>query len=267
MAYKKYAKKSFGKKRTTRGRISKGPTRSFAKAVQKVINRNNESKMSSIQMDNTAFNSGIAVAADVLQLIPSIGQGTDNGQRIGNRIKSQYLDVRGHIELGAIPYTTLGPVASSGNILPNCRIAVRLLIVESKQYKSQADASQYYFNWLPQLLQNGISEIPFAGNTKDLYLPINRDAVTVHMDKIIYLSIPMTFTDSGMAVPMGNSVRFFVRKIKLRKQLVFTDVRDQPTNSSINMLCGYAHIDGSTPDVATTAVKLSYVSTLHYEDA
>lgn len=218
-------------------------------------------------MDNTSFNSLISTSADVLQLIPSIGQGVDNGQRIGNKIKPLYLDVRGHIEIGSIPYTTFDIVASAGSILPNCRLAVRLIICESKQYKSSADASASYTNWLPQLLQNGISEIGFGGNTKDIYLPINKDAVNVYYDKVIYLSIPMTFTTAGVAVPMSNSVKFFRKNIKLRKQLVYTDVRDQPTNSSISMLCGYAHIDGSIPDTVTTAIKLSYVSTLHYEDS
>lgn len=265
MAFKKYTKKSFGKKRSTR--VRKAPSRSFAKAVQKVINRNAENKTASIQMDNTSFNSGIATGADVLQLIPSVSQGVDNAQRIGNKIKPSYLDVRGHMELGSIPFSALGPVTSAGTIASNCRIAVRLLIVEPKQYRSQPDALSSYSNWLPQLLQNGSAEIGFTGLTKDLYLPINRDCVTVHYDKIIYLSVPMTYTDSGMSVPLTNSVKFFIKRIKLKKVLSYTDARDQPTNSAISMLCGYAHIDGASPDILTTAVKLSYVSTLHYEDA
>ena len=53
---------------------------------------------------------------------------------------------------------------------------------------------------------------------------------------------------------------------KLRYDPDFT-ASTLPTNYCPVMLLGYTHMDGSAPDVTTTAIQMNYTSTLNYKDA
>jgi len=260
---KTYKKKAIYKKKYRK------PSKAFVKNVQKIIAKKAENKSAVLQIDNTSFNSAINSSGDVYNLMPSLPQGSDNAQRVGNQVNAKYLDIKGHFQLNAVPTALTIGIQAAGTILLNCRIAIRLMIVTSKIFKNPAYAiANAAGGWLPYLLDNGLNDKTFDGNVKDLYLPINRDAVVVHYDKVLYVNIPMQYqVVSGSTVaPLTGSVRFFRKRINMKKILKYTDLSNEPQNAAPVLLCGYAHIDGSTPDTLTTACNVSFVSTLSYED-
>lgn len=262
-------KKMYKKKNTYKRKYS--PKKSMVALIKKTISRQTEDKQSVVQLDNVAFNSGINSSGDVNILVNTISQGADNGQRIGHTIRGKSLRVKGHLQLSAIPTSSVQGQQGSGVISANCRVAVRIMMVEPKSYKFPTVATSQYSSWIPYLLSNGVADSQFNGNTKDLYLDINRDVVKVYYDKVHYLNISQQYINTltgDSVVPMTGSVKFFVKNILLKNKLIqFSDYSDQPTNFSPVILAGYAHIDGSTPDTITTAINVSYVSKLTYEDA
>lgn len=269
---KYFKKRSFRKKpfASRKRKPTTRPSKKFTKMVQKIVHKDAETKQTVVQLDNVAFNSGISSSGDVNLLVDSISQGTDDGQRIGSSIRGQKLQIKGHMQLVSIPTTNIQGSQQAGVISPNCRVAARLMMVQPKSFLTPAQAVAQFTNWGPYLLDNGVATQAFIGNTKDLYLDLNRDQVTVMYDKVHYLNISQQYTPgltSSSAVPMTGSTKFFQKTINLRNKLIrFGDLNNQPTNYAPVILIGYAHIDGTSPDTLTTAIQMSYVSKLTYED-
>lgn len=98
----KLKKKTFRKKPL---RMAK-PSKALVKTINSVIHKDVETKDASYTMGVTNFNSGVNNVADVLRIIPTIQTGTSNGQRIGDNILTQRMDVRGHIMINTVFNTT-----------------------------------------------------------------------------------------------------------------------------------------------------------------
>lgn len=263
------SKKSMKKSRPR----SRRPKGNFRKKVLAVIHSQIENKQAAYNATAVSYNSGINIPADALGLIPSVPNGLGNGQRVGDKINLQSLRVKGHLELNQFPVGTLTNFAA-GTILPNTRICVRLMMVQPKRYHNVADAIANNIEWMPYILKNGVSDQAFTGLVQDLYLPINRDTVTVYYDKLIYLNIPQqtlvgTPTNAMMTTSLGKSVKFFSHKFRLRnKKLSYDDFNSgQCNNFAPLILLGFSHLDASSPDTITTPVTMSYTSSIEYEDA
>ena len=124
---------------------------------------------------------------------------------------------------------------------------------------------------MPFLLQNGANSQAFTGLIQDLYLPINRNAITVYSDKVHYVSVPFL----GVATAIGQytldayrTTRFFRMNIKCKnKKLTYQDGNNTPLNFAPMIIMGYSHLDGSAPDTVSAVVSLAYSSVFLYEDA
>lgn len=254
--------KTKGRRRQYKRRrlYKKGAKRSkgFKKAVQRIINKNAENKESFTNISNVTFNSGINSAADIQWVVPDMTQGSADNQRIGHQIRARYLTVRGYVASN-LTYTTSN----------QCRLGIRIMIVQPKPYPSADSVYDNATTWQAGLLKKGGTTTNFTGVTSDLMAPINRDLITVYYDKVIYINTPYMITSEGSANTY-NTVRFFSKKFKLRNKLLRYDVNNNSGLSPVNwnpvLICGYCHLDGSSPDTISQQIQVSYDSILNFQD-
>lgn len=262
-----YRRKPRAKIVRRRQAASTKPSRTFTKKVMKVIHKVQETKCVTALQSSVQFNSGINAAGDMLALIPSMSQGTGNNTRVGDHCSAQYIDLRGYL---ALNLTYQNQAAS--------RVAVRVMVVQPKVFTNLDAVTTYYAQWMPKLLNQGGTAIAFTGLVTDLYTPLNTDIVTKLYDKVFYMSVPAILnyagtTDVDNYITSDNraSIKFFRHRFKLRNKILKYDANVSSNVNPVNygpvVLVGYAHLDGSAPDVANTQVLYSHVSTLYYEDA
>lgn len=262
--YKKNAKKFYKKNATKSGASAhKALVKLIDKQVSKGVHKGAEDKIANVSQALTAYNSGVDVNADVFVLMPPISQGVDSADRIGLEITGKRHIVMGHI----IMNTTFAEMA----VLSNCRVAVRMLIVSAKQYPNGPQAKSNSAGWLPSLLENGNSVQALDGTIQSLYLPVNRKVATVHSDKVYYLNNDFAIQNTavgGYSTGMVQTVKMFKASISCRKTMKYNDITSvsHPTNYGPVIILGYAHLDGSIPDVLTTNVSMACVSNFYYED-
>jgi len=269
MAYAKkpYRRRAPAKKSTRRiVRKSGKPSKALTKAVKSIIHKQAETKEAYHAIDNVAFNSGINATGDMQRVLPNIGVGTAENERIGEQLRLQSLSIKGHMYL-----------STANNSVSNARIAVRMFVVQPKNLQGFPDASATT-SWLSKLLKKGGSNVGFTGIISDLYAPINTDMITCHYDKVSYITMPFIFNQT-LGVPtqaytstawdMVNSTKFFNINLKVKNKLLKYD-KDystlQPTSYTPILVVGYVHLDSSSPDVLTTQVYVSYDAVVKYED-
>lgn len=278
MLFRKNARKGTRAPKTTRPRRARRapakPSRAFVKQVQKIIHKDAETKQKSYVFTTTAFNSGVNAAGDVLRILPPIDQGTAESQRVGDTITSQKIDVRGHFFINVVPNVS-STLNLPTTIPANARLMIRAFICSVKKFSNYDDAVTNVSSWSSSFLKNGNSSQALDGSIESMYLPVNTDVITVHKEFKRYINMPvLTSSTSGVPVnwiigqsynPAG-SVKFFNANIKCKKVLKYDDTNFSPQNYAPFMVISYAHLDGSSPDVLTTTISSSYVSTLNYED-
>nr|WAE42366.1 MAG: capsid protein [Cressdnaviricota sp.] len=265
----KYARKSaparkYPKRRYNGARKkSSKPSKSFVKKVQKIIHKDTETKQAYHQQALTTFNSTISSDTEILKVIPSITNGANGNERVGEEIRAQKITVKGHMVL-AIP---------TFNVSSNTRIAVRMFMVAPKYAQNYALGVYVGTSWLQTLLRKGGATTAFTGIVSDLYAPVNTEAITCYYDKTFYLSVSnwnQATAVGGTTQDVRQTIKFFSKTFNLRNKLLrYDDTLDplSPMNFNPCILFGYVHLDGSSPDVLTTAVSMAYDSTLFFEDA
>lgn len=238
------------------------PSKAFVKKVRAVLHKDVESKQAFASISSVAFNSGVTSSADQLAVLPTISQGTADNARIGDQLKGQRLNIK-----GAIVYN---PSTGSFGTYANARIAVRIMVVQPKQFGDYTSASSNFATWSSILLKKGGTTTGFTGVMNDLWSPINTDAITKYYDKVMYINGPYERTAVG-GYQMLGSTKFFNISMKMRNKLLKFDASVaggiSPTNYAPILLIGYVHMDGSAPDTLTTAITAQYDSVFTYEDA
>lgn len=249
-------------KRVFRALSTVKPSKTFTKKVKKILHAQVETKQAFSSLPSTAFNSGITAVGDIQNLLPTIAQGTADNARIGDQIKGQRLSIK-----GAVVYS---PSAGSYGTYSNARLAVRIMIIQPKQYGDYSAIYNNFATWSPYLLKKGGTTTNFSGTMSDLWAPINTDAITKYYDKIMYLNGAYERTAVGGYQLLG-STKFFKINLKLRNKTIKYDSSVSsglsPTNYAPIMLIGYVHMDGSAPDSVSTAITAQYDSIFDYEDA
>ena len=263
---RKYARKG---KRPNKRRARK-LSKPMVKAVQRIIHKDVETKQaynnqfSQIQSYNSAINS----SGDCAILVPNIANGTTDNSRIGDQIRAQKLKIQGHL-------ITRFTGSTGTTYYQNCRIGVRMFIVQPKSFQSQGNITANATTWQATLLKKGGTTAGFTGLISDLYAPVNTDAVTCYYDKVFYVQNPYSnavfgSTMTNLLMPTGTT-KFFSKTINLRNKLLKYDASIDsgltPVMWNPVLLMGYSYLDGSSPDSVTTNLAMSYVSILDYEDA
>jgi len=266
-AKKPYRRRAPAKKSTRRVvRKSSKPSKALTKAVKSIIHQQAENKMAYHAIDNVPFNSGINATGDMQRILPNIGVGTDESQRVGEQVRLMSLSLKGHMYL-----------STANNSISNARIGVRMFVVSPKNMPAWPDASANTL-WLGHLLRKGGTNVGFTGIISDLYAPVNTDQVTCYYDKTHYITMPFVYNQT-LGVPtqgytsvtwdLVNSCKFFNINLKVKNKLLKYDKdysTTQPTSYSPILVVGYCHLDSSSPDVLTTQLYVSYDAIVQFED-
>lgn len=256
------------KKKVLRGNRRYRKT-ALVRQIKQVVSSLTEDKQAYTTTGNSLlkFNSGIDAVGDLVQILPGIGQGTGESQRIGNQIRAKSLNLKGYVKLD------IGDIADN-TAMPN--VVVRMMVVSMKTAGCFTDA-QAQASKIGTLLKKGATTTAFSGNLQDIYAPINRDVFTVHHDKKYYLKQDFLNTigaappSTYVAQDISKTVKFFNLNVKCRGRVLKydEDVGGDilPSNFAPFLLLGYSYLDGSAPDVLNTKVGLCFDAVMNYEDA
>lgn len=210
-------------------------------------------------------NSAISGVGDCYQLVPSIEEGTQSNQRIGEVIRPRRLKVQVKVQLSQSNYT------SASNLTP---IRVRLLILRQKTIKAWGQMSQFQPNQLLRTNENSSNaERAYTGDVNDDMRMINTDLYDVILDKKVTLKPQYVVFGSGstedIKYPILPNEVVFTKYVKCPAKLTFDDLNGNiPNNFCPFLTVGYSYIPpGQGPDTTTTQVTVSCLSTLYYEDA
>lgn len=262
--------------RVTAGRVSVPTTTQSSVSIAKpmvsavrqiaksVVRRETETKQAGYAL-STTFNGVISGAGECYPLVPPVSQGTDDYQRIGDRVKPKYIYVKGYVqyELSALsqPYI---PAAT-------CRI----MMLSQKNVKATSEVSTRVDT--NHLLKDNVGSgtgRAYVGGPTDNLAPINKELFNVHMDKRIKFNWQNnhSYDNGGLAVPgwqVGNDrTKYFTARIKCPATFTYdTNTGNTPNNFAPFFCFGATCDDGSAPWSATAPFKVVFLSTLYYEDA
>lgn len=247
------AKKRVYKRRT--GGVQALVTKMVKVQLHKAI----ENKLQAKEFALTTFNNAATAAGDCIRVMPDIFNGTGDGDKTGNQITGRIFNIRGHMN-----------VIPSSLDAPRSRIMVRMLIVIPKKFPTVDVAANNTPFWINEVLKQGNSGYPLDGTIKSMYLPTNRDVVTVLADKKFYLNSNYFFSASA---PLTNfstnfSTKFFNINLNVKNKVIkYYDSAPNSSNYDPTLLFSYCFLDGSAPSALSTSMSMAFVSTLSYEDA
>lgn len=239
----------------------------IAKSVAKrVVRKEAEDKFVSTQ-GAVLFNSRISSSSECYPLLPQIPQGTDDWQRIGDKVRGKYLYVKGYVQLDQY---YLDNTTGTQYIPP---FTIRVLCLSQKNVKVGSEVSSRID--VAHLLKDNIGTgdaRPYDGNVLDNLAPINKDLFKVHMDKKIKFSWvargDLTVSgDTGYGVGQERTKYFKVR-IKLPATLTFDNGNGSWPNNFAPFLCvGAVNDDGTGKYITGTPFRVGWLSTAYFEDA
>ena len=216
-----FRKKTLLKRKSKAKRTAKAPlSKTIRREIKKIEISNAEHKSQSysvtaqpIQVFNGLTNTLTTI--DCTNVLYNITNGSQDGARIGNRIKLSSLRVSGSLNI----------VLSAA--ITNVYIRVVLL-----RKKVGVDTPNGTFNNLYQL---GGSSVAPTGTTQDLMRNINRDFYTVYGSKHFLLgsSDAVTSTLAGNDTSISKMFNF---SIKGNKNIIYNDTTTFPTNCSFYLI-------------------------------
>jgi len=252
---RKATKVKIGKKTKTTTGVKSLVTALVKTQLHKAI----ENKLQAREFGLTNFNNGATISSDCIRIMPEIYNGTGDGDKTGNQITGRSFNIRGHIN-----------VNPSSLDAPRSRVMVRMMIVVPKKFPTVDVASNNVLYWLGEVLKQGNSGAPLDGTIKSMYLPTNRDVVTVLADKKFYLNPNYFYSGSSPQTNFSTNfaTKFFNINLKVKNKVI--KYYDSAPNSSTYdpiLLFSYCFLDGSAPSALSTSMSMAFVSVLEYEDA
>jgi len=220
---------------------------------------------------------------DILQLIPFVTQGTDDWQRIGQRIRPSSLSLRGSVRCDL-----------SGTLIKLNPSDFKVYIYVLQHVSLKDYTNLYANNNFTQLLETGEgTTVPFTGIPQNNGMPVAKQYYHVLQRKQITLRYGGAYMNpnAGTGIPPTDAVAcvanshtwyadYSLNLTKhLPKVLMYPEdatspspgpaVLNAPTNSSIFMAMGF--IDWFNPSDSTTTLTLprleqTYVTQLSFKD-
>lgn len=249
-------------KRKPKYGVRKGTAKAIRNVVKSVIRKEAETKFVSVRQDQS-FNSAVSGASECYAVMPAITQGTDDYQRIGDKVRGRYLYIKGHLQYNASYLNT----ALATNYVPPS--TVRLMVLSQKNIKSSGQLSSVDVS---HLLKDNVATgagRAYVGAMTDNLAPINKDLFRVHMDKKIKMDALSIMSDNtGTAAWTGMKAYYFSCRIKLPATLYFDDGNGNNPNNFAPFFClGSVLEDGTTPWSVGTPYRITFLSTAYFEDA
>jgi len=249
-------------------RVSAATKNEIKKEVQAVIKTRAETKYVAAQWDTTTIGTQLltTAGADLYPMIPTVGQGTDTYQRIGDAIKPTLLRTK------FVVYYTPPPSNSSYDVY------VRFLCVSSKSNKSFAQSAAFPGGDLLDSGNGTTSDVPnqVGGTSDNLEVmslkPVNKRAWNVHHDKIVRLvkncGAPNAGVTAGDAPNLpGLSQQRFIFSTPHKAALRYEGTSAQwPTNFA-PYWCAFAWTSDGTNYPGSALVSVATRSELYYTDS
>jgi len=264
--YTPRASRKLKPKKTPKTPKAKKTVTKKVKVIQRVI----EDKQAYSASNATFFNSGIDSAADMLRIIPNITKGVNDNQRVGDQLSAKSLHLKGFLRF--LPQPSSGSV----NIPKWGHVAIRMMILSMKTAPNY-DAAILNSGLLNNLLRKGGTTVAFTGAISDLYADINTEVFTKHYNKVFFVnqSYVMQPTGAGnqsaVALDVSKLVKFFNIKLNCKNKIWKYDDGTSsgvlPSNYGPFLCAGYSYMDGSSPDVLSTNLQISWDTIFNYEDA
>jgi len=214
------------------------------------------------------YNAGISSNSEIEVLMPAMQQGTNSGDRIGDKIRPKRLRVD-------VVVTTNGTLNSSQLNL------VRIFFLEDKSIRNSVALKDIALTQIgtpiaTQLLDSGGVLSGFTGVPNQIMRRVNRQRYTVFKDKVAELLAGTGQTPNASNGYNGSQVfvsgqqcfRFSV-VIPTPAVLKYSQAADNyPSNFAPFMAVGYVQPDGNaSPDNLISRITVNWVSHLDYEDA
>jgi len=207
---------------------------------------------------------------DALRLVPNVKQGTDDYQRIGDRISVASLKVNGFIRVAIQTMAEFTPTD----------IRVVLYVLQHKQLK---DYNSFYANNnFNQLLDNDEGGTQsFAGTPLNEDMRVADQYYTLHAKKVITLRYAGASANEGGVVSIANCHNYFAKfSMNLTKYVpknlkfpetfsgVPAEFANSPTNSSLFLAMGFINQKGASnfADPTVLGIQQTYQSKLLFRD-
>jgi len=243
-----------GRKAIVTRRVLSQPVKA---AVKRMISGAQETKFNTAGSLNVNFNSAIASTAEIYNCIPSIQQGTDSFNRIGQTVKPTRLECNWWI--------SHNDVDRSGNMV------VQLFVLRHKTFKSFASVVAGA-NMAELLTQGDQGYTGYTGLIQQTSLPVNTEQFTV----VKRYTIPIEKNVGRLQddVTAGNAPNtgkvwkhikavFKLPTLKYDEGAAAVD----PNNQALFWCLGYAHPDGTGPNNLYQDIQVSTAMNLYYKDA
>nr|WAE42398.1 MAG: capsid protein [Cressdnaviricota sp.] len=261
MAFKKFSKKHHGakgKKRVVHKK--KGMKMTFAKKVMAVVHKKEQVKYCNYQVsfaEMGPYGGATPLQFNVLANLTNIGQGTGQGDRLGNKIHIKRVIVRAVMfPLGYDPTLNVNPYPSE----------IRVICGTNRQTPQAA---------LPvsQLYQNGDSYAAPAGDLRDIIAPINKDVIKLWKSKTFKVGNSLVGGTGYLAGQEGYTNNDFHLNQKFTwdltkycaKTVIWEDGATTPLTPSCYMLFMLVNAAGNASTNIVTA-SITYNIEIQYTD-
>lgn len=272
MPFKKYTKKTSGGRKTTfKKRTYSKPTKAIKKMVKREIARNVENKTREVYFNNvtiypsnaTLFQNNVVTVSPNSSTL-SIAQGTTQGARIGNQIKTKKLVMRGIFNPLEFHSTT--------NVTPR-PVNIKMIVFYDRQAPSAVPQP------LTNLFQLGSSQAGLVGALSDMIMPYNNDRYRVLATKQFKLGYSNYIGTTGSGSPQETQQYWANNDYKMNCQyswdltkympqmVKFNDASNDPTTRGLYVLTYIVPADGTVYGTVVEALTHTYVIRYDYEDA
>jgi len=256
MAKRRVSKKGSKKPKTKRSvkRVKKNMGASVRAAIKDIAASNVETKEfydTSTAYTQLYFNSGMTAAGDSYFLLNGILPGTEDYQRIGDKINLLSCTVAGNITIYA-PFSAQSPKA----------IGVRMYILNYKRNPSSTSPLT-----AADLLNFNGGAVAFTGAPINLNMDINTDSWTVLAKKTIWLKDAINVISGSATSQDGTFQRPF--KMKFGKHIVkYTNGTNLPATFNPFFCMGYIYSDNSgTIDTVSQQLSATWMTKIYFKDA
>jgi len=208
------------------------------------------------------FNSNITGATNY-NLVPTIPQGVNVGERSGNKIS-----VRSHV---------VDFWVTCANLANNIDMVARLFVLQSRNIKDPAEVIAGNVD-MSTMLDWGQAQGAFLGYTSHLSAPVNKEQFTVLMDRKLTMdktygynpALINAYSSSAQGQSQGL-IHHFRIKLKTPKTLHYASgLNNLPDGYAPFFNAGYcvpSRINADGVDNLTTALSIYWTSTIYYTDA
>lgn len=257
MPYVRKSRKPVMRKRRRTTRRVSAATKKYVKSA---IHRNIENKHFTDYGANQSINVALvgAVQPTVLNFFPSLSEGAENGERLGNKVRMVGNFLNMYINI--LPYN-----AGTNTKYP---LNVRCWIVKYKELNANATFALSDWNSFFTL---GNSNLGFQGNMLDMILPVNKNKWIVYEERSFKLGLGQGSSSYGSS-HAGYDNSSFNKHLKFqgakhwKNSLNYTvSGTSLPTNTNLWFVVQVVPSDGST-EVGPLA-EMHYTQHMTYEDA